>query len=63
MLIISYILKRRMKRSSEPELNPMGRWNGGILGVESEESAPFGSGALALWSRFAATPRGKLEDR
>jgi len=37
-----------MKRSSEPELNPKGRWNVGILGVESEESAPFGSGALRL---------------
>jgi hypothetical protein len=34
------------KTSSEPELNPMERWNVGVLGIESGESAPFGSGAL-----------------
>jgi hypothetical protein len=41
----------------------MERWNVGILGIKNGESVPFGSGALALWSRLAATPRGKLEDR
>jgi hypothetical protein len=36
------------KRSSERELNPMERWNGGILGTENGERAPFGSGVLRL---------------
>ena len=36
------------ERSSERELNPMERWNVGILGAESGESAPFASGALRL---------------
>jgi hypothetical protein len=34
-------------------------WN---IELPKRKSVTFGSGALALWSRLAATPRGKLED-
>ncbi len=33
-----------------------------MVGIKTGKSVTFGSGGLALWSRFAATPRGKLED-
>jgi hypothetical protein len=36
------------KRSSDCQLNPMERWNVGILGIKNGESVPFGSRALRL---------------
>jgi len=37
-------------------------WNIGLVGIKNGKSVTSGSGALALWSRLAATPRGELED-